>query len=129
MNKMKKLLLQFTKFASVGTFCFFLDYGLMILLTEFTRLSYFAATGTSYTVATIVNYILSMLFVFRGKEGMSKVKEISIFILLSLIGLGFNQIIMWIAVETFGIYYMIAKVGATMIVTNYNFISRKIFLE
>jgi putative flippase GtrA len=125
----KKLFLQFFKFGIVGILCFVIDYGLMVLLAEFAQLSYFRACAISYTVSVVVNYILSMRFVFRGREDMSKLAEVLIFVLLSLIGLAFNQMIMWIAVETFGIFYAVAKILATMMVTVYNFISRKVFLE
>ena len=129
MKKIKKLLWQFSKFASVGTLRFCIDYGLMIVLTEFTVLSYFVSSGISFTVSVVVNYVLSMRFVFRGKEDMSKFEEIIIFVVLSFIGLGINQMIMWIAVESFHIFYAVAKVLVTMMVTTYNFISRKIFLD
>ena len=129
MSRLKELFFQFCKFGMVGTLCFCIDYGLMILLTETTMLSYFMASGVSFTVSVIVNYILSMRFVFQGKEDMSKLTEIIVFVVLSFIGLGLNQMIMWMAVEFFGIFYMIAKIGATLLVTTYNFISRKVFLE
>jgi len=37
--------------------------------------------------------------------------------------------IMWIAVEVFQIFYVAAKLLSTLLVTNYNFISRKKFFE
>ena len=40
-----------------------------------------------------------------------------------------NQMIMWIAVDFFHIFYAVAKIFATLMVTIYNFISRKMFLE
>jgi putative flippase GtrA len=46
-----------------------------------------------------------------------------IFIILSVIGLGINQLVMWIAVDIFKMFYMIAKIGATAIVMVYNFIT------
>lgn len=52
-----------------------------------------------------------------------------VFIILSVIGLGINELIMWIAVDAFGIFYMLAKIGATAVVMVYNFITRKLFLE
>jgi len=36
---------------------------------------------------------------------------------------------MWFAVEILGIYYVAAKLLSTLLVTNYNFISRKKFFE
>ena len=129
MKKVKKLFLQFCKFGLVGTLCFCIDYGLMVLLTEMGILSYFVASGVSFTVSVMVNYVLSMRFVFKGKDELSKLQEMAIFLALSLVGLALNQMIMWIAVEFFKMFYALAKILATMIVTTYNFISRKLFLE
>ena len=129
MNKIKELFLQFCKFGMVGTVCFAVDYGFMILLTEATRIGYFAASAISFTLSVVLNYILSMRFVFQGKEDMGKLQEVGIFVLLSVIGLAFNQMIMWILVEFFALIYFVAKIFSTMMVTVFNFVSRKIFLE
>ena len=51
------------------------------------------------------------------------------FIILSIIGLGLNQLIMYLGVDLLHIYYMFCKVLATIIVMIYNFITRKIFIE
>ena len=48
---------------------------------------------------------------------------------LSVIGLGINELCMWVAIRMLGIHYMISKVGATGVVMVYNFISRKMFIE
>ncbi len=125
----KGFVLQYCKFAAVGITSLMVDYGFMVFLTENTALGYFKACAFSYTLSIFVNYILSMKFVFHGRESMSKMKEASIFFILSFIGLWLNQMIMWVAVDVFGIYYAAAKLLSTLMVTNYNFISRKKFLE
>ncbi|MDD6637428.1 MAG: GtrA family protein [Lachnospiraceae bacterium] len=129
MKRVKKLFVQFCKFGLVGTLCFCIDYGLMVLLTEVADFSYFLSSALSFVVSVVVNYILSMRYVFKGKDGMSKRVELLIFVALSGVGLALNQMIMWIAVEFFHIFYALAKIFSTMMVTTYNFISRKLFLE
>lgn len=125
------LVLQYAKFAVVGITSLMVDYIFMVFLTENTAfgLDYFQASAFSYTVSVFVNYFLSMKFVFHGRDDMGKVKEASIFFVLSLIGLFLNQMIMWVTVELLGIYYVAAKLLSTLLVTNYNFLSRKKFFE
>jgi putative flippase GtrA len=118
-----------SQFGLVGTICFCVDYGLLVMLTEFTGLGYFVSGAISFAISVIMNYMMSMRFVFRGKEDMSRTQELMIFVILSLIGLVFNQIFMWIGVEFLGLFYAFAKIISTMLVTTYNFISRKLFLE
>lgn len=131
MFKNNALVLQYAKFAIVGIISVMVDYVFMVFLAENSAfgLDYFQASAFSYTLSVFVNYILSMKYVFQGRDDMGKVKEASIFFLLSLVGLFLNQMIMWMAVELFGIYYVVAKLLSTLLVTNYNFISRKKFFE
>ena len=129
MGRIQELIRQFCRFSMVGTLCFGIDYGVLVLLTESGLCSYIAASAISYTTSIIVNYILSMKFVFNGREDMHKIVELMIFGALSVVGLGLTQLIMWFDVERLGLFYMSAKVLATMTVTVYNFFSRKTFLE
>lgn len=126
---MKKLIMQIIKFGMVGGLCFLIDYGVMIFLTEIFNINYLISSGISFTVSVIVNYILSMQFVFETEKDDSAMKKFIIFVVLSVIGLIINQILMWILVDKIGIFYMISKIGATVIVMVYNFITRKLILE
>ena len=125
---MKKLIAQIIKFGLVGFLCFFIDYGIMVFLTEVAGVYYLLSSGISFTVSVIVNYILSLTYVFETEKG-NRVKEFVIFVVLSVIGLGVNEAAMWIAVDGLGIHYMISKIGATAVVMVFNFVTRKIFLE
>ena len=117
---MRKLIEQMIKFGFVGFLCFFIDYGIMVLLTEVAGIVYLVSSACSFTVSVIVNYIL--------KEK-SRIKEFIVFVFLSIIGLGINQLCMWFGVELLHISYLIVKIGATAVVMVYNFISRKLIIE
>lgn len=91
---MKKLIEQIMKFGVVGVLCFVIDYGLMIFLTEVFGISYLISSGISFSVSVIVNYKLSLKFVFKTDENRNKIIEFIIFVVLSVIGLGINQVLM-----------------------------------
>lgn len=126
---MKRLLEQIMKFGIVGIIAFFIDYGLMILLTELFNVDYLLSATISFTVSVIFNYLASMRYVFSHKEGMSRRREFIIFVVLSVIGLGINDALMWLGTDLIGIDYRITKIAATAVVMVWNFVTRKKFLD
>ena len=95
-----------------------------------------------FVISVIINYLLSMKYVFERKDNMSRRREFIVFTVLSLIGLGINEAIIKVSIDV--LYENImwlknllspalvtagAKIVATGIVMVYNFITRKIFLE
>lgn len=128
-NKMKKLITQIIKFGFVGGTAFIIDAGVLFILTDLCGIYYLVSGAISFTVSVIYNYILSVKWVFDTNKKVKKTQELIVFIGLSVIGLGINQLIMWITVDFIHIYYMFSKIVATAIVMIYNFITRKLFLE
>lgn len=139
---MKKLMEQILKFGVVGFVCFLIDFGITTGLTNIFGVHYLISKFFGFVVSAVVNYILSIKFVFTQKKEMDKKKEFTVFIILSAFGLLINEIVMYICID--GIYaynaflqgiisnelmVSISSVTATAIVMIYNFISRKLFLE
>lgn len=126
---LKKLMPQIIKFSIVGGISFLIDYLLLMFFTDVLGIWYLLSSFLSYSVSTIYNYILSMKYVFKGKEDMGKGKEFTIFVTLSLMGLGVNQLGMWGFVDGIDMDYKWAKIIVTAIVMVWNFVTRKVFLE
>ena len=120
---------QIFRFGLVGGLCFLIDYLLLAFLVEIAGFPALAASGISFTVSVGVNYLLSMRYVFARREGMGRIRESAVFLVLSLTGLGLNQILMYLGTAVLGIHYLLVKLAATAIVMAYNFITRKFFLE
>lgn len=126
--KLKQLIIQLVKFGFVGVIAAAIDVGVLVLFTEVFGADVLISSGISFCVSVIANYILSMKFVFKSK-GQSKLKEFTVFVLLSVGGLCINQFIMWLGTEKFSFYYLAVKFAAMVIVPIYNFITRKVLLE
>ena len=120
---------QFLKFAVVGLISFGIDWGMLIALVELFHLDFLMSTTVSFITSVVVNYWLSMKYVFDHREGMSRKREFTIFTILSVIGLGLNDLYMFVGVTFLSIGYQAMKAIATFLVTWYNYFSRRFFLE
>ena len=99
---MGKLVQQFMKFGVVGVIAFVIDYGLMVALTELAGVNYLISATISFTVSVVFNYLASMRYVFTHKQGLSRRREFVIFVVLSVIGLGVNDLLMWLGSSVLG---------------------------
>jgi len=120
---------QILRFGVVGTSAFIIDYGFLYVFTEFCGIEYLISSALSFCISVIFNYIMSIVWVFDVGEQHSRTRDFVVFITLSTIGLGINQLGMWLLVEKAGMWYMLAKIFATAVVMVYNFVTRKLFLE
>ena len=128
-NKQSPLLGQILRFGLVGGLCFLIDYLLLALLVEIAGFSTLAASAVSFSVSVAVNYILSVRYVFERRAEAGRLRELAVFLALSLAGLGLNQLLMYLGTAGLGVHYLLVKLAATAVVMVYNFISRKLFLE
>lgn len=131
---MKKLIDQIIKFGIVGVIAFIIDYAVLFCLVQFLGMDSIAAATISFTVSVIFNYVASMKYVFVGRADQSKRTQFIIFVILSVLGLGINNGIMWILNRVLinlipVYYYLFSKAVATGVVMVWNFVTRKIFLE
>ena len=108
--------------AGVGTVC--LDYLMLYALVSYLSLNYLIATAFSFLVASGVNYLLSVRWIFvAGKY--RKSLELSLFMITSLLGLAVNQLAMWALVDRIQLDYRVAKLFSIALVTIWNYFSKK----
>lgn len=125
-----RLVQQIFRFAVVGGLAFVVDFGLLLFLTEQVGLNYLVSATISFVASVIVNYILSITWVFTAnKHKKASVFQIVMFFVLSTCGLFINNAIMWFSVEILAISYVIGKLVATFVVMGFNFVTRKILIE
>ena len=126
---MRKLIEQIMKFGVVGVIAFIIDFGVMVFLTEVFGIDPVISATVSFIISVIFNYAASMRYVFSHREGMSRTREFIIFAVLSAIGLGINDLLIWAGTDLASFDYRLVKIFATAVVMVWNFVTRKIFLE
>lgn len=147
-NNMSQLIAQILKFGVVGGLSFLIDFIITLAVSTVLRKGGISVENAAtigglfgFMISLIFNYIMSMKYVFTRKDDMDRKKEFLIFAVLSVIGLGINELILYFGVlicntqlpKIVEAYPTIVTAGvkmfATGIVMVYNFISRKMTLE
>jgi len=119
---------QFLRSVFVGAVATLADIGLLYILTDFAHIYYLTSTALGFILGTIINYILSIFWVFKNRKLKNKTTEFIIFTVIGAIGLLLNELFMWLFTDIVNLYYLISKILATIIVFLFNFLTRKKFL-
>jgi len=107
---------------------FALDFGLLVLLTEVVHLHYLVSNVIAFMTGTTLLYVLSIFWVFSRRSIQSRHLEYWLFILIGAVGVGFNELFIWLFTEKVRIYYLYSKVMAGSIVFFWNFLGRRYIL-
>ncbi len=125
----RRLMWQFARFLVVGVASFAVDYGIFFVLFHYFDVQYIVASTISFTLSLVLNYFLTLKFVFEARPGRNVALEFAFYIGLNIIALGLNQLILFLTVDLLGVSPLIGKLIATAVVLVYNFISRKLLIE
>ncbi|WP_153504564.1 GtrA family protein [Cumulibacter manganitolerans] len=128
-ERARRLLWQFLRFLVAGLISFSVDYGVFVLLYRMFDVQYIVASTISFSLSLVLNYVLTLKFVFEAREGRSIAKEFATYVGLNMVALGLNQVILLLTVDKMGASPLVGKLIATAVVMVYNFISRKMLIE
>ena len=127
-GKTTNTLVQLFRYIWVGGFAFIIDYLSLYILTEYLYIYYLTSAAIAFLLGLITNYLLSTIWVFNNSRLNNKFTEFIIFGTIGLIGLGINEIIIYVCSEIFNFHYMTSKLISTAIVFFWNFLGRKYIL-
>ena len=94
-NLPDKLSSQLIRFIIIGCITVFLDLTILIILTDFFNVHYLISTATGFIIASCINYILSVKFVFYTGRFKKRSNEIFVFMMVTSLGIILNHIIMY----------------------------------
>ncbi len=124
-KKTKNSYVQFFRYGFVAFVSLAVDFGGMVLLTEVFGINYLLSATLSFIAGLLTNYYLSRIWVFHSSKLENVKWEFAIFAMIGVVGLILTDLILWILTDGFGVYYMISKAVATVLVYFWNFGARK----
>ena len=92
------------------------------------RLPYLFCGVVGFFVATLLNYVLSVRFVFSSGVRFRRRTEVALVFFVSAVGLLINQATLYLAIEKITIEPILAKLAATGIVFFWNYLTRAYFV-
>ena len=127
-DKTNNTLIQLFRYAFVGGIAFLADFGVLVFFKEVAGLHYLTSTTIGFIAGLIINYIISVLWVFSESKFNNKKLEFLVFAVIGIIGLGLTNIFMWLFTGKLGIHYLVSKIITTLLVFLWNFFGRKYLL-
>lgn len=127
-HKTRNQYVQFLRYGFVSVVALAVDFGGLVGLKEYGHINYLVAATISFIGGLIVNYLLSAYWVFHSSKLLNRKHEFVLFAVIGLVGLGLTDLILWILTSGLGLYYVLSKAIATVIVYFWNFGARKKYI-
>lgn len=112
------------RYFCVGGIAATVDIGLYAIFAYLLEFNYLLVAACSFFLATLVNYLLSIRYVFTSGMRFAMRDEILLIFVVSGIGLLVNQVILYISVEYLLLDKLLAKLLATAAVFLWNYLCR-----
>lgn len=131
---------EIIRFAVTGGVCFLIEFACLVFLKSGLGVDTLIATPIAFLISVVFNWILCVIWVFDSADTKGNAAKVG-FLVTSLIGLGLNELLMWVfrlilgedtvLLTLFGkdiTMYMLNKCLATLIVMIWNYLTKKAVL-
>lgn len=120
------ILLRFIHFGIVGVSGMVVDFGVTWLCKEKLRWNKYLSNSLGFILAATNNYFWNRVWTFQSQSE-SVAREYVSFVLIALIGLGLNNLIIYMLHERLHLNFYWSKLIAIMCVTFWNFSMNYVF--
>lgn len=118
---------QFVKYVIVGGTGTGLDFCFLYILVEYLHLQYLIAAAISISIIFFGCFTANKYWTFEDKES-GYFQQMFQYLLVHLVGLGLSLVILYSLVEYLGLWYIFAKVFATLAAFLWNFFIARYFI-
>ncbi|WP_207477564.1 GtrA family protein [Arenibaculum pallidiluteum] len=117
----------FAVYVGVGGVSALVEWAVFLAVSTTTGIHYVPASLAGFTVATLVNYLLSTRVAFL-RRGRSAAEEFALVYIVSGVGLAINLATMALLVEWAVLHTMLAKIAGTGVAFLWNYGARQFYI-
>ena len=118
----RTFIVKFIKFGIVGFSGVFIDFGTTYICKEWLKIQKYVANSIGFTVAASSNYFFNRTWTFKSQDP-DIGTEYTQFLVISLVGLGLANLIVWVIHSRFKQNFYLSKIFAIGVVTIWNFLA------
>jgi putative flippase GtrA len=122
----KELILKFIKFGIVGVSGILVDFSITYFFKEKVKLQKYVANSLGFIMATFSNYLLNRYWTFESHDPKA-FEQFSKFFIIALVGLIFNNLIIYFLNDRLKINFYVSKICAIAVVSVWNFFANYIY--
>lgn len=116
---------EFFRYGIASLIALGIDAGLLFVLTEVYGVSYLISGAVGFLVGMVAIYVLSVRWVFEARGVVNPITEFLLFAAIGLVGLGINELMLFLFTGLFSIHYLLSKLISVVVVFSWNFTARK----
>ncbi len=121
----KAFIVQGIRFAIVGGIGTLVNLSLLYILTDVYGILYLISEAIAFTISVIHNYFWNKTFTFEEDLKEKVVGKGLRFTIICIVALTVNLTVLFILVEFFGIFYLLAEIGAIGVAFFVNFFGNR----
>ncbi|HOT63741.1 MAG TPA: GtrA family protein, partial [Treponemataceae bacterium] len=96
LRRTDNVLVQLFRYFAVSGLSLVLDFATLYLFTDVLGIHYMVSGVMSYSIGLVVNYAVSVRWVFGSRKYEDRRKEFAIFVLIGVAGMGVNSLVLWL---------------------------------
>ena len=116
---------QFVRYSLASGIAFLIDIGTLTFLIVELDVPVLLAAPPAFLLGLLTNYWISLRWVFHRRALQSRRNEFVIFTLIGVVGMGINELGLWLAIDVFSVGWVAGKLAATAVSLVWNFSLRK----
>ena len=119
---------EFVRYFVASGVALLADIGALTVFTSVFGMPYLTAGALAFLIGLVIIYALSTHWVFSARRVGSAWTEFGLFTLIGIVGLGINELILWVLTGGIGLYVLYSKIVSVVFVFTWNFVARKYLL-